>query len=347
MISVLKLNDKIYDLPVNFSQVREDCLLDSEILQNINCQVNVLMIASGGDTLCYLAAHPKVKHIDAVDASTSQLNLTKIKLALLNFSQENRLAILGHSEMSPEIRMQILTEICRENKIDISSLRAADLISMEGPDFCGRYEQLFKGIQKELELKGITRNNLKAKRIGLLNIFREYFDMSLLIRLFGREATQNPLKSFSEHFHDQTEAYLNVDGALKSPYLNQMLFGEFAGICYPWLELKALTAREVCSVDFSQGMMLDKLKSTKSESYEFIHLSNILDWLSEEEAGEVLYQTFRCLKKGGKCIIRQLNSSLNIEGQCKEIIWNRQWSEQLTEKDRSFFYRKVLVGEKA
>lgn len=346
MISVLKLNNKIFDLPVNFSQVREDCLLDSEILQNINCKVNVLMIASGGDTLSYLAANRQVKHIDAVDASSSQINLSKIKLALLNFSQENRLSILGHSKMSPGIREQILIEICRENKIDCSSLGPAELVSSEGPDFSGRYEQLFKGIQKELASRGINRSNLKENRSELECIFNEYFDLALLVRLFGKQATQNPLKSFSHHFYDQTDKYLNRDESLNSPYLNQMLFGIFNEVSYPWHQLNALTARDVCSVDFSKSLMLDRLKNAGTESYEFIHLSNILDWLSKAEAGEVLHHTYRCLKKGGKCVIRQLNSSLNIEDQCRDIIWNRDWTEQLTAKDRSFFYRKVLVGEK-
>jgi predicted SAM-dependent methyltransferase len=40
---------------------------------------------------------------------------------------------------------------------------------------------------------------------------------------------------------------------------------------------------------------------------DFVHLSNILDWLTPEEAIETLSAAYRSLRRGGLVLIRQLN----------------------------------------
>jgi S-adenosylmethionine-diacylglycerol 3-amino-3-carboxypropyl transferase len=319
MVSTLALPTEIFSLPVNFSQVREDSLIDAKLLLNVKTPVTILMIGSGGDTVCHLATSKSVKKMDVVDASQAQINLIKIKLALLGFSNENRLAILGHREMTPEIRYEILKEIAQELKIDLNSLAPRDILANEGLDFCGRYEQLFKGIQRELKLLRITPEKLLHEPTHLKEIFAEYFSLPLLVQLFGAQATQNPRQSFSQQF------------AIDS---------------YPWHKFSALTSKEISPIQFHREFMLAFLAKAKTGSYDFIHLSNILDWLNKNEAEALLEHTFRALSPGGKCLIRQLNSSLNIPQCGQKFSWNDSLSKELTEKDRSFFYRQILVGEK-
>ena len=55
--------------------------------------------------------------------------------------------------------------------------------------------------------------------------------------------------------------------------------------------------------------------------FDVIHLSNILDWLSPEQAQETLQLAFEALRPGGSTIIRQLNSTLDIPSLGKPFHW--------------------------
>ena len=73
-------------------------------------------------------------------------------------------------------------------------------------------------------------------------------------------------------------------------------------------------------------------------SIDFVHLSNILDWLSPEDAAATLSAAHRALKSGGFVLIRQLNSSLEIPSLFPALRWHQEEGDRLQRMDRSFFY---------
>ncbi|MCM8541248.1 MAG: BtaA family protein [Lentisphaeraceae bacterium] len=347
MIATLDLHKDITSLPIYFSQVREDPLLDWEVIDSLQRPSKVLMIASGGDSVCKLSSHPNISSIDAVDANNSQLAISRFKLSLLKFSSENRLKVLGHEEMDRNVRWQILKEICSESKVKIQELGPKELLFEEGLDFTGRYEQLFIGIQKELKRANICPEKLTDNIELIRELFTEHFSLDLLLSIFGKAATQNPLDSFHNHFFRQLLNFLDQKDSLNSPFLNQMLYGSFSGKnLYEWLKLPALKESDLCNVNFHNHKMLSYLLNSEDSSYDFIHLSNILDWLKEDEAVLLLDNVFRVLKRSGKVIVRQLNSKLDIPAAGNRLNWDYRLSQQLKKVDQSFFYRSVLVGEK-
>ena len=89
--------------------------------------------------------------------------------------------------------------------------------------------------------------------------------------------------------------------------------------------------------------MVEALQKFPAE-FDFIHLSNILDWLAPEEARATLDLAWKALRPGGCTFIRQLNSSLEIEKLGGRFEW--QDTTKLHERDRSFFYRKLHLGRK-
>jgi S-adenosylmethionine-diacylglycerol 3-amino-3-carboxypropyl transferase len=93
--------------------------------------------------------------------------------------------------------------------------------------------------------------------------------------------------------------------------------------------------------------MRDVLTDAAERRYDFIHLSNILDWLTQAEAAEMLRLTHRALKPGGLTIIRQLNSSLDLPALGPQLEWLADEADELHRRDRSFFYRKLHLGRRA
>ncbi|HVR73335.1 MAG TPA: hypothetical protein VMT52_03350 [Planctomycetota bacterium] len=80
--------------------------------------------------------------------------------------------------------------------------------------------------------------------------------------------------------------------------------------------------------------------------FDFVHLSNILDWLSPVEARDTLELAWGALRRGGLIVIRQLNSTLSIPDLDARFEWLDAFSAPLHAADRSFFYRAIHVGRK-
>ena len=81
-------------------------------------------------------------------------------------------------------------------------------------------------------------------------------------------------------------------------------------------------------------------------STDLVHLSNILDWLCPAEAQATLEAARRVLRPGGKVIIRQLNSTLEITGLESGIVWDTALGQAMERRDRSYFYPRIHVGSR-
>jgi S-adenosylmethionine-diacylglycerol 3-amino-3-carboxypropyl transferase len=79
---------------------------------------------------------------------------------------------------------------------------------------------------------------------------------------------------------------------------------------------------------------------------DFVHLSNILDWLPSDDAKVMLARASNALRPGGFTLIRQLNSNLDIPSLGTGFEWRADLAEMLHSRDRSFFYRNLHVGMK-
>jgi S-adenosylmethionine-diacylglycerol 3-amino-3-carboxypropyl transferase len=80
--------------------------------------------------------------------------------------------------------------------------------------------------------------------------------------------------------------------------------------------------------------------------YDFVHLSNILDWLSPADAQTTLELAHAALRPGGWTLIRQLNSTLDIPSFGKGFSWLTEEAQALHSRDRSYFYRALHLGRK-
>ena len=83
-----------------------------------------------------------------------------------------------------------------------------------------------------------------------------------------------------------------------------------------------------------------------SEAFDFIHLSNIMDWLAPDEARATLDLAWKALRPGGWTLIRQLNSSLDIQTLGGRFEWQDRSARALHNHDRSFFYRRLHLARK-
>jgi S-adenosylmethionine-diacylglycerol 3-amino-3-carboxypropyl transferase len=229
-----------------------------------------------------------------------------------------------------------------------------------GPDHAGRYEQVFAQLRQALNpesdellalfrLQDIGEQTARAApttRLGraLDEALDRVMDLPNLVALFSAGATQNRFEPFGRHFARRTRQALATLPACTNPYLWQMYHGCFPdGVVYPWLAV-APPPRMPEIICFCT-MMTEALEA-RANDYDFVHLSNILDWLSPEEARATLDLAAAALRPGGWVLIRQLNSTLDIAALGSGFSWQTEQAAALHAGDRSFFYRVLHLGRK-
>lgn len=341
--------------PILFSQVREDPQIDIGIVDSIHKEkMNILMIASGGCTLGVLARHPKIASIDAIDLNKAQIDISKLKLFLLNEPPQTRAEILGHYSL--ENRKEKLSAICESLDIQSENFGDPEAVNTYGPDYVGRYEWLFRFFSEQfiqtqlgIQLQQITSieeqrqllNNSDLSEIQ--SLFDTTFSLHTLVELFGPNAVQNRKTPYSHHFYTQFIWSLTHQFIRSNPF-----FYQFAYLSYPKFaqtHYLSLSQGKPTEVHFYALSMLECLTSCKMATYDYIHLSNILDWLDIDSIQQILGEVSRVLKPGGKVSIRQLNSTVKIEDY-EDISFERLCNDRLITNDLSFFYPTIYIGEK-
>jgi S-adenosylmethionine-diacylglycerol 3-amino-3-carboxypropyl transferase len=91
--------------------------------------------------------------------------------------------------------------------------------------------------------------------------------------------------------------------------------------------------------------MTESLRAFPGE-FDFVHLSNILDWLNPAEARATLELACAALRRDGWILVRQLNSTLDVRGLGAQFAWHADRADALHARDRSYFYRALHLGRK-
>ena len=351
--------DYAASFPVAFAQVREDALIDQWITDQLPQAAQGIMIASGGCTAALLAASGQFECLTLVDMNPAQLALSKLKIACISdYEPEERQNLLGYS-LSDGQCTPLQPEELQRYQIPQDTFGVFEEVSAIGLDYVGRYELLFARLKHVISDTATTETLLgldspseqaaflKAHPAYVEKLKRAFSDVMALpnlVRLFGEEATQNSVIPFSEHFFRRTIHAIETLPAASNPYLAQLLLGRFTEVSeYPWLALPKQSIHT--HIEYRQSAMAQALTES-SNDFDFIHLSNILDWLSIGEARALLEVAAAKLKKGGWLIIRQLNSNLPITELCDSITWQPDIAAKLHQEDRSFFYQKLHIARK-
>lgn len=349
--------------PLGFAVVREDSHQDLELINRYfkDESISMLMVASGGCTAAHLIAHARLHDLTLVDPNKAQLALSKLKTHLLALPMQKRAELLGHSYLDPATRKSCMQGLLYSLDIDGEIFGNLDEVAKCGLDHTGRYELVFEELRKRLvphaealeqlfqydsvqdQIKHLAPDSPLGKALD--EALDDVMSQANLVAIFGEKATANRVQDFSSHFAQRIRLYISKNLASSSPWLAYMLLGRFyKNEQFPWLTAKA--GNTLPELSFYHGYMNEVLEKSESEKYHVIHLSNIIDWLSPQEAQKTLRLAYRALKPGGIVLIRQLNSNVDIVKLAEEFTFDAHLNAEFLENDRSFFYRNFLVGFK-
>ena len=349
--------EEITSTPIMFAQTREDPNVEINALKNIlelhKCntenysdKLSICLIASGGDTLCSLMVDDISKNIlkiDVIDKNYHQLKLAELKLGLIQMFDgadvmlflQNRIKLKDYNckLLQKEVYILILEKMLAEKIIcnNVKEFWTNNLDILEkGVNQMGRFELLFKYVMEKEE-------------------FNKYFDHEFLTKVFGENATKYSMnKSFVEHFSNVLKYYREN---YSNPTDNYFYY-QFVNGCYDrhgdlpkYLENKSPIKINV-GINFICNNLLDHLESKENSSYDFVHLSNITDWLNPNILCKILDELGRVLKINGRATLRRLNSDIVLSnfiineystiGKYKYMLINNII-------DKSHFYSEVII----
>ena len=319
------------DNPIQFAVVREDPLIEIEVLERHRCE-HLLLVGSGGCTALTLRSHMPSLAITLLDPNAEQLELIQRKIeALALMERRERLARFNVENRDPD-----------------------------GLSECGNFESLFRGLREFLYEFVLPRDDMLrmfceprvlARAPKLLFdhpywpvAFQVYFADPLLNAMFGPDATQHAEPgSYPAYFQSLFERGMARDDAIDNRFLHHVLLGHYLdrpGCLPPFLVEPA----DRFLFELHNGLIDD---SIHLGDFDFIGLSNIMDWMPPSAVEALMDKVRKETRRGTVLLWRQLNNKSDLAGHLRPTYtFDETWGQALWERDRSLFYSSVHVGRR-
>ena len=319
------------DNDVQFAVVREDPMVEAELVRLTNAS-NVLLIASGGCTALTLQALFPDLHITLVDFNPAQLERVRAKMHAL---QETDTA-------------------ARHQRFNIETS------DPNGLNQKGNFESLFRGLREfifdlvadETEIRALFEEKDRLANVSEILFsskywevaFDLYFSDSLLNAMFGPDATQHAEPgSYPRYFQALFERGLTSTTAFDNYFLHHVFLGYYLQrpASLPYYLLSPPT-------DYRFQMIEGTLDQVSElQRFDLISLSNIMDWMPLTEIISLISYLQNEMKSGASVLYRQLNNHTDLSTYFGDsFAFNTALGVRFQRAERSLFYSSVHVGKR-
>jgi S-adenosylmethionine-diacylglycerol 3-amino-3-carboxypropyl transferase len=317
--------------PIQFSVVREDPIVEISLIRQFKI-IKPILIGSGGCTAFALASEFQKMPIALIEPNPAQVKLIKDKIKILETSN----------------RLQIEKKFGVGQSLDIGE----SLIEK------GNFESLFRSLRSFIYEFIVDRS--KIEKLLLTGTEKEwktifshpywpvafdlFFSNSILLAMFGPAAIQHaPPESYSEYFRQVFENGLIRRDRQNNYFLHHVFLGRYLKRRASLPAYLQKPPKKV-AVKFFQctAQNLDDYSP-----YDFVSLSNIFDWSSENEIRDMALKLNEELKVGTMVLYRQLNNRKNFRHFFGDHFqWLSSEAKELHLKDRSLFYSSIHIARK-
>lgn len=349
------------DTNIAFSQVREDPEIDLKVLESIKKKnKRVLMIGSGGCSILTMLLSKDLDLIDVIDANPAQIELIKLKIAALkNLSTNEYLDFIDGKGQT----LNLLNKVKDDDYFNDDFWSIEDNFNqiLYGVNQIGVFEQLFKELRDEFSENPMIRLN----SVEWDNAFDKVFNRQHLIDAFGEDAVKYSMsQEFSVHFSRVMKNAIEKYKKDNNYFLDQIFKGFYENDFPIYLNEinKSIILDNIHKIRFINKPFHEYIKETDNE-YDFIHTSNITDWLPLHILADLYSDIKNKLSDKGQVISRRLNGDHCLESIMKTSFYTKTFVEHLDvlnyetrfkyrdlihlkSDDKSFFYNEVVVGEK-
>lgn len=342
-----------------------NCWEDTEILLKglriAENEVGLSVVSGGDNTLALLTRDPK--KVYAFDLNPTQLYCLELKMACIRIlPYEKTLAFLGIGECD---RLTVYSRLRRDLSAGARNYFDKNVrLIRNGIIHAGKFERYFHifrrflipifsskrtfytfsklndpAVQKEFYEKKINNRRLKA-------LFVVYFGSKVMGRL-GRD------KSFYDYVEDEKDSGKDIRARFEfgishtknrsNPYLNYIVNQTFYPECLPTYLQKQNYEKIKRNLDRIE-LVLGDLRSIKNERFDFFNLSDIFEYMSDPDFKRNIRHLLTISNDNARIAYWNMQNKRYIQD--KRFSFEKELSEQLFEKNRSFFYRDFLIYQR-
>lgn len=309
---------------LQFAVVREDPRLEADLIAERGAR-HALLVGSAGCTALHLRARFPALAITLVDLNPAQLAHVQRKLDALAGGR-------------PPAAWNVGTD-------DPDGLHEA-----------GNFERLFRLFRTVLDLFVLPADERAARladpqarwddvlrhpywRVAFATAFGD----ELLLAMFGPNAIQHaPPGSYPDYFRRQLEAGLAAGDRAVNPWLHHVLLGRYRddpAAWPPFLREPPADLRPFASL--TAGL----LDVPSFAPFDFVSLSNVLDWMDDASCRALLGRLGAELRPGATVLWRQLNDPRPLTGYAAAAFtFDAAADAERTRRERSLFYDRVHTG---
>ena len=354
---------------VDFSKIRyANCWEDADILLEglkPDSGSRILSIASAGDnSFALLSSNPEL--VVAVDVSKVQLHLCKLKkVAIKNLEREECMQFLGFrsdnkrietykllkSQLSSETRSyfdqqphEIQNGIIHQGKFE----KYFQLFSQKILPLIHSKKTIKKLFQEKSELSQIAFYNEKWNTWRWRMLFKLFFSKAIMGKI-GRdpEFMRQVEIPVAEYIFRKTESHLQSQAAQQNFILHYNLTGDF-GVHLPYYLQEQHYEKVKKNLDallLFEGYAEDAISQHKL--FDLMNLSNIFEYMDLETFQNTGQKLINGLNKYGKMAYWNLMVPRQLSKEFPEQLnFQSSISDELTQKDKGFFYHQILIEER-
>lgn len=347
----------------NYSFIRyANCWEDTESLINtLEENKKILSICSAGDNvLGMLTKNPK--EIVAFDINETQLNLLNLKIAAFKKLKYEEILILLGIKKGDSLKLFKKLERTLD-KDTYNYFIQNKRILKKGIINSGKFEKYFQLFRKIIiplftnkknikklasysnvkEQKEFYEEKINNKR--LKRIFNIFFGFKIMGK-YGRD------KSFYDHVSDKEQSAFEIKKRFDigistipnktNPYITYILLNEFTNDALPYYLQKEnynSIKNNINKIIIKKGTLLDI-----NMKFDYCNLSDIFEYMSEEDFNKNINHLDKITKNNCRVLYYNMQNKRYIEN--KNFVLNQKLSNCLKQKNKSYFYRDVLVYEK-
>lgn len=353
-----------------FSFIRyANCWEDADILLpalNISREDICLSITSAGDnTLSLLTKTPR--KVVAFDVSAPQQACLELRIAAFrNFSYQKLLEFLGIKSSLSRLEDYLILKPSLSKASQQFWQENQGLIE-EGIIHSGKFERYFKLFRtiilrlihnKKIQLDLLKAKTQEGRRIyynSKWNTIRWRFLFNLffsrrVMGILGRDPSffKYVEASVASSIMKRVEYALTILPTDTNPYLNYILTGNFPLTALPhYLRISnyEIIRENLDKIQLFKGTLKELIKQEPNLRFDAFNLSDIFEYMSLEEFHETLKMLSEISNKGARIAFWNMLADRTLDGNTFFMAKNDRANE-LFLKDKSFFYKRFIIGEK-
>lgn len=328
------------------------------LLDHLKIGKNVLSICSGGDnTLSLLLKNPK--QVVAFDTNINQIYMLKLKIsAIRTLTYGEVLILLGVKKGDAYREFLKLENDLGEDAFNF--FKSNKDFFDDGLINVGKFEKYFQLFRKYICPLFTSRKRL-AKLVGMRDLSAQWkyyeevinnrrlkglFKIFFGFRVMGKYGRD---KAFYDYVPDKEKSAKDIkqrfDWGMKNiinysnPYINYILLNEFGEECLPKYlvpENYEIIKSRLDKISFLHGSLLDV-----SGKYDFFNLSDIFEYMSEEDFRQNITQLKQIANPNSLVLYYNMQNMRYIEDE--NFRYLEKESRASFKKNKSYFYRDFLV----